>query len=724
MAPVSDDTDKVPIIVESFIRQLLVANKAVSLYPPGGTIPREAAEQAARILDEVLERYAEVTIAVSKKGLFFGEQQVFPGQSASLAFAVALYHRRLVAVRFHAGASYRDIIAFLTILKNTPEDIAAGGGFEAQLWDQGVGAITVAETQVTVVDAQVAPSAPWAEAESEDERPVEQAPPKKRELEALPRLRERIEIAHIVGDPQAAREYLRARKDSDGFQLGVSGTARRFSALARLVAEVDPAEEESIVASLAEALWDLEPELRRRLLVERVLPEARVSEPLAAAVRALDLADVSRMLAADTDSVDPGQEGLVRALRNLSQVSHADRAHFTQAAEAGLIESGMDASKVRDVLGRVLPLRLKAGSTQSLTTSLDAPAAAMLQLLDHATAGARLLQADPAVAELTREAECAISDGQVIDALLTLVVLDNREIGFASTMSALEDQLGVLVARGEVDAAADAALSLLTAAKNPDLSAEQKRRLEQAVLRFARPNDMRTVTKALWLFKPGEPEHEASRRLLEALGPIAIPVILEQLADEPDRTIRKALVDLLSRDAAHYIPEIGSHLSDSRWYFVRNVVAILGSTNAPAAVPYLERTLRHHDVRVRRETIRALSSVGDRRAMEMLMVTLADDDAQNVQLAARYLGLRGERAAVPALEAVARGGSQGNRENGPRVEAIEALGRIGSPEALPTLRALASKRLLFGAARYREIKAASAAAIAAITLAGKEGATS
>ena len=65
-------------------------------------------------------------------------------------------------------------------------------------------------------------------------------------------------------------------------------------------------------------------------------------------------------------------------------------------------------------------------------------------------------------------------------------------------------------------------------------------------------------------------------------------------------------------------------------------------------------------------------------------------------------------------EAVAKGEGRGNRENGPRVEAIEALGRIGSPEALPTLQALARRRSIIGAARAKELRTAAESAIAAL----------
>jgi hypothetical protein len=316
--------------------------------------------------------------------------------------------------------------------------------------------------------------------------------------------------------------------------------------------------------------------------------------------------------------------------------------------------------------------------------------------------------------ELQDEARRGITDGDVIGALVSLVGMDARPAQFASTMSMLEDSLDILIQRGDIDVAAEVVTSLQRAIEGEALSQEQCSRVQQAISRFARPEQVAAVSTALRLYKPGTREHESARVLLDALGPLAIEPLLEQLAKEPDMAVRKSLVDLLSGIAKEFVPELSSHITDPRWYFARNVVSILGSTKSPAILPSLERTLRHAEPRVRRETIRALSSVNDRLAAEMLIAALADDDAQNVQLAARYLGATGARGAVSALEAVARGDGRGNREAGPRVEAIEALGRIGVSESLPTLEALAGKRAIIGAAKARELRAAAESAIAAI----------
>ena len=170
------------------------------------------------------------------------------------------------------------------------------------------------------------------------------------------------------------------------------------------------------------------------------------------------------------------------------------------------------------------------------------------------------------------------------------------------------------------------------------------------------------MAHAVRIYRPGTEEYDAARRLLTSLGPLAVDPLLEQLAEEPDMSVRKSLVDVLSEMAPVYFNEIGSHVSDARWFVVRNVVAILGSTHSSAMLPYLERTLRHHEVRVRRETIRALSGIHDRVAHEMLVHALTDDDAQNVQLAARYLGA----AKVDCSDSRARASGARRRPREPR----------------------------------------------------------
>jgi hypothetical protein len=230
---------------------------------------------------------------------------------------------------------------------------------------------------------------------------------------------------------------------------------------------------------------------------------------------------------------------------------------------------------------------------------------------------------------------------------------------------------------------------------------------------------MRKVTAALRLYSSDSPEYRSCRRLLSVLGETTLDSLLEVLAEEPDMSARKAVVDLISVVAVRHIAQLGVRVTDRRWYLVRNVVSILGATRSPEALPFLQRTLRHTDARVRRETVRALAAVRVGMSDSLLAAALADEDAQNVQLAVRYLGTLDCRGAVPALEDVARGIGRGNRELGPRVDAVEALGRLGAPSSRDVLRELARRRWFAFAGRDRAVRAAAASALRVIAAAGE-----
>lgn len=714
MAAARKTVPKAPPVIERFVRQLLVTNKAVALYPPSSTIPRDTAEDTVAILREALREQSEVRLAVAKNGLLYDGNQVFPDQSAFESFAHELYKRRLAEVRFHAGIEAPDIIAFLEVAKSPPEEIAASGGFESRMWGLNVGTITVTEAQVTLVDAEDdlgVQDAPLALTKSQIDELLSGTP--------ASRARNHVTLARVITQPHAVRDYLQQTYDESGDGADLTAVGERFAELAQAALELGPEDQAELMRSLAEALWELDPTLRRDLVMEHILPEARTSASLASVMRQMDIDDVCRLFVEGLDGGDVSREGLVRAIRNLALISSADREDVVDAAGAAMQGAGFGPEAITEVLEGAAPSRLTVRERAGAAGGSQRPVDTIFQLLDLAPMPkAADAQDSPEIAALRDEARRGITDGDVIAALVSLVGMDARESQFAATMSMLEDSLDLLIARGEIDVAADAAVSMLSAADNPGLSAEQKLRVQRAVQRFARPGDIREIARALRLYKDNTVEYAAARRLLETLGALAIPPLLEQLADEPDMAVRKSMVDLLSQLAGGYIPELGTNVRDQRWYFVRNVVGILGSTHSSAALPYLERTLRHSDPRVRRETIRGLSGINDRLATEMLIVALGDSDAQNVQLAARYLGNTGAGSAASALESVALGDGRGNRENGPRVEAIEALGKLGSAESLAILESLAGRRKIIGAARARELRTAAEAAISRIRTEG------
>lgn len=710
---------RVPVLVERFLRQLNVSLKAVKLYPPSGAIPQEAARTAIGALHAVLELEPVVQFTVSKDALYYGETPALADNPAFVSFARDFYNRQIAEVRFHSGLNVDELLRFLLALVSDPESIAAAGGFEAMLWEQGVSGISITEVSTRVVEvAGVAPPGVQGEGDSSQGHDFEGEPwpPLPARIDELAesaysgRPRDQRLLVRVVREPDLVAEYLRESRSGRGDVREEIDLAGRIAALAHGAQFELPEDQEAIFRALSEAVMALEPDERRAMLRGKLIEEARHDDSVASVVKELGLDELFEALLQEVDETDAARAGLTRAIRNLALINMASREDMVSATRVAMTGRGYSSAFTDSVLNGVAPSHLTV--RERPVSAQDRPIQTILRLIDLAPDDTKGPFAyDAAVQELREEASRGMGDGDVLAALVTLATLEGRSEKFASIMALVEDNLGLLIEQGAFETAADAAEALTRAEQVATLDPEQLKRLGAAVRVMASPTSLRNITTSLRLYRHDSPEYMACRRLLATLGEYSLTPLLEVLADEPDMASRKAMVDLISGMAIAYIDDLGGRLSDGRWYFVRNIVSILGSTRDPMALPYLRRTLRHNDERVRRETIRAFSSIKDKLAEEMLVAALADDDGQNVGLAARYLGAAGSLRAVPQLEGVARGDGRGSRDNGPRIEAIEALGRIGAPSSEALLRTIAKHRRLMGGAKGRELRAAADSAL-------------
>ncbi|MBS3956929.1 MAG: HEAT repeat domain-containing protein [Clostridiales bacterium] len=706
-----DAAADVPVSVERFTKQLVITHKAVMLYPVASNIPHENAVKTVEMLSNILVEVPEMRLVVNKDGLCYADTQIFPGRSAFTAFAQDLYARGVSDVRFHAGVTEEALVTFLGMLKHAPEELARSGGFAARLWDSGVDTITVVEAVTRIADVEVA----------EEIEDGEEWPPSYERMRELlrdrpPAPRDRRVLIRALHDVDVLRRYLQESFHDGGSATGSGVRHAAIHDLAR-AADGQPGDlRSSALQTLVEAIIALPADERRELLISDMLREVRVDESIASVIRQLGVDELCRVLVDGASEDDVSLGGVARAIRNLSFIALASREEVLNASGAAMRSAGFAEDAVEKVLEMVAPSRLLVADGGG-GVGETRPADSILRLLDLAPSQVMSSAEDPSIVSLQEEARAGITDGDVVTALVVLTTIDVGSEEFDQSVAALEVGLGLLVERGEYVVAADVAEALMTGVT--EASERERARLVEVVCTMTGTNAMRTVYRALQMYEKGTPEHDACGRLLATLGMYAVDPLLEVLADEPEMSGRKFLVDLISSVAAGKIDELGQRISDPRWYFVRNVVSILGATREPAILPYLGRTVRHSDARVRRESIRALASVPDAMAREMIAVALDDQDAQNVQLAARYLGALRVRSAVPGLLRVAQGDGRGNREHAPRAEAIEALGVIGAREALPALETIAGKRRLIGGGRSKGLRAVAESAVAAIKATGR-----
>jgi len=139
-----------------------------------------------------------------------------------------------------------------------------------------------------------------------------------------------------------------------------------------------------------------------------------------------------------------------------------------------------------------------------------------------------------------------------------------------------------------------------------------------------------------------EEEREAFIQAYVRLGDPVAEAIADALTDIEDRLARKTYVAALGAFGTAGAHAVEKMLRDSRWFVVRNGVAVLGVVGGQNAIEHLTGSLANKHAGVRRETVRSLAKIGGENAGLLVSSMLGDSDARVRVVAAR---------AIPALKA-------------------------------------------------------------------------
>ena len=200
-------------------------------------------------------------------------------------------------------------------------------------------------------------------------------------------------------------------------------------------------------------------------------------------------------------------------------------------------------------------------------------------------------------------------------------------------------------------------------------------------------------------------------QILAFLGGRVTNRLMALLADETAAQKCKLLNEILVRSGITILPILNEYLDDERWYVVRNAIAILGDIRNQDSLAHLTPLLQHEDIRVRRETIRALTKIGGNRAIKVLLQTAASDDQELRRQAILSLGAIRATGAVPTLLALLKKTDWSQRAVDLKKDAIRALGDIRDPEAIPELVKLVGKKSWLHRQLNDELRIAAATAL-------------
>ena len=148
--------------------------------------------------------------------------------------------------------------------------------------------------------------------------------------------------------------------------------------------------------------------------------------------------------------------------------------------------------------------------------------------------------------------------------------------------------------------------------------------------------------------------------------------LLRELETTEDKSIRRRLCDEIVALGERAVPAVKAAGREGPWYFLRNLLKILGGIGSPAGEETVLRLLRHAHKKVRFEAIRALGKIGTHECLSLL---------------GDIAGAKGEK---PQRAAFGPQGRHIEQEvvNSFRKEAIAVLGHSHIPQAVPLLEVL------------------------------------
>jgi HEAT repeat protein len=201
---------------------------------------------------------------------------------------------------------------------------------------------------------------------------------------------------------------------------------------------------------------------------------------------------------------------------------------------------------------------------------------------------------------------------------------------------------------------------------------------------------------------------------LQLLHRNSIKALIKLLGELKKSKTRRVIYDALSEIGKNAIEMFYPYMDDMRWYLVRNITHILGRIGKEEAFPYVEKAFRHEEFRVRREAVQALGLIGGTEAAELLVKALTDEDARIRAMAAISLGKVGEKAGLNPLLEVVQSKEFPKKEPAEIKAFFDAIGMIGSNEAIPVLQQLFERKSWFGRGKAGDLRLGAAETLAAI----------
>lgn len=674
--------DTIPPEIQEVIHALVSSMRATRLYPANNPVHQQAIQKSFDALDRHLRTNPAFVLAVQKTD--FAYDQTPAGRDMHLYRNIAndLFVKGVREIAFKQGVTREELQRFFDVIAIPLEKLRQKDTIRSLIWEQNLPHVAVTEAELAEMETEEYGAR--ADAGTRDGEPLGPAELRKRVAgKVIDLFGRKVLLTQVIDDPGSfgAMMVEIANKSGDAPALRENRLFDLYRDAGRQILHTTFGERRPLFDALAESVLNLDPPYRDGMVVRKLY-------------HGLDAETVRARKDTLPEHLPDDLHELLSARFSKSWTVPQVSALIEKAAAAQFEPVAAAPERPQ------LPEDLLAVARELSEYTLE-EMESLRALADHTT--------ESAVAEAVVRTLISVLP-QVKNPFIAGSPEKNMNL-FSGVVGQLEEMLSLLLEKKDYALA----LLILRSFRIPVEPLFQSR-LHDAL---KRAGDRKIVARLLddaRTHAKDSPEYGAIHSYLSLLGREVTPVLLEMLAEEQDRSLRNLMIRILKELGKTQLALLGERLSDERWYFVRNIVTIMGESRREEVVGYLERVADHRNFQIRQEVVRALLMIKGERAVRLLIRFLRDRDVDIRFMAVRGLGLslgsgaKEEQALIEFLK------SAWYRRIDPelKAEAVASLGKVGGKKAAAFLGKHATIRWWKPRKPQETVRAAAEKAIAEI----------
>jgi len=309
---------------------------------------------------------------------------------------------------------------------------------------------------------------------------------------------------------------------------------------------------------------------------------------------------------------------------------------------------------------------------------------------------------------LVKELEKDTSDkiDKLVAVLFEIVYQTEDKSDIENVFTFLKDVIQYCMKHGYISMALDIMKEAREVIDDPHVSENDKKYIRMLSLYIG--NEEIVALLAEFLDSGIEIEEGVFENLVVYFEKNAIEPFVKYLGEMKTIRARKNVIDALISLGKKDIQTLARKLDDQRWYVVRNIIYILRKIGDRRAIDYLLKTIRHGDIRVRKEVIKALGELGGHEVVQTLRECLDDPDVQVRTAAVKAFGSIGSEPAKKILLDKISGKSFKDRGLEEKKEFFETIARWKDTEVFDFIVKVMKLKSFFNRSKIFENKACAA----------------